>query len=259
MTLLSRATAQENLACVSLFHEADLLPSGYLRIETVFRYPDGTSIEIFVAPTDLLPTIRLTDLGQTSAWLLNLQLKPWLSRKRRGFIEDALHTYGVKQSGGELILEIDGMAHLADGVIRLSQACLRVADLSFTRRSSLQSTFEEEVEDVLNDAELPYDSNPEVIGKYGNKISLNFAVQGSHTKSLVLTLGSQSPSAAHTLANEVFRKWHDLDQPGRLEQRVTLFDDRADVYREEDLERLKGASSVLPFSDRRSVGVVLAA
>lgn len=259
MSTITVDAAKKLLGHVSLFRDVDVLPAGHLRIETAFRYPDGTSIDIFVSPPDLLPGLRLSDQGQTNAWLLDLQIKAWLSKKRRAFIEDALHTYGAQQAGGELVLQIDGPAALSDGVIRLSQACLRVADLTFTRRSSLQSTFAEEVEEVLSDAELPYETGPEIVGKYGKPVPVDFSVQGAHSKSLVLTLASQNPSAAHALSVEIFRRWHDLDLPQVTEQRVTLYDDRSNAYREEDLKRLQESSNVLPFSDRKGVRDLLAA
>lgn len=257
--MLTQEEAYKLLSSVSLVRSADMLPSGYLRLETPFKYPDGTSIDVFVEPKALLPEIRLSDLGQTTGWLLNLQMKPWLSRKRRALVDDALSTYGVAQSGGELVLDIPEAAALPDGIIRLSQACLRVADLSFTRRSSLQSSFLEEVEEVLDDSELSYTANAEVLGKFGNVVRVDFSVEGRRSKSLVLTLGSQNPSAAHTLANEVFKRWHYLNVSARPEQRVTLFDDRSSVYRDEDLKALEEVSTVLPFSDRNGVRELLAA
>jgi hypothetical protein len=69
----------------------DRLQTGPLRIETVFLYPDGASIDLFITQDlSLFPSFRLTDPGQTMAWLLDLQVKPWLSRKRQGFLDDAL-------------------------------------------------------------------------------------------------------------------------------------------------------------------------
>ena len=110
------------LGQVSLVRSADELPSGHVRIETPFKYPDGSSIDVFLEPRTLIDETRLSDLGQTTAWLLDLQVKPWLSKKRQAFVEDALRTYGVEQSGGELILLVPRPAELAEGVIRLAQA-----------------------------------------------------------------------------------------------------------------------------------------
>ncbi len=64
---------------------------------------------------------------------------------------------------------------------------------------------------------------------------------------------------AHIQAKEIFRRWYDLDVPERPEQRVTVFDDSVDVYRDEDLERLKSLSDVIALSDRRALVDLLAA
>jgi hypothetical protein len=48
--------------------------------------------------------------------------------------------------------------------------------------------------------------------------------------------------------NEVFRKHYDLDIPQRGEQRVTVFDDRVDVYRSEDIDRLRDVCEVVLLS-----------
>lgn len=250
--------AKAALSGVSIAEHVDALSSGHVRIETAFRYPDGTSIEVFVAPENLLHR-RLTDLGQTTAWLLNLRVKPWLSAKRRQQMEDALRTYGATQEGGELIVDAEKTEPLVKGVIRLSQACLRVADLSFTRRTSLQTEFAEDVEEFLGDSDLPYQANIEVPGRYGKLVRVDFAVEGKKSKSLVLALASQNISAAHTASTEVFRKWYDLSVLDRPEQKVTIFDDRSNAYREEDLKRIKDLSDLIPFSDRGTVKELLAA
>lgn len=250
---------KELVSNVSLVRNADLLPTGYIRLETVFRYPDGSSIDVFLAPQNLLPGHRLTDLAQTTAWLLDVQVKPWLSKKRRMFVEDAIRTLGVAQKGGELFVDVSELSQIADAVTRLGQACLRVADLLFTRRASLQTSFAEDIEEVLADADLPYESAVDIEGRYGRVVRVDFSVQGARARSLVLGLSSHNASAAHTAANEIFRKWHDLREPQRTEQRVTLFDDRSNAYRDDDLKRLEEVSVIVPFSDREGVRELLAA
>lgn len=250
------ATVESKLQCISLFQEVDTLKSGVIRIETVFKYPDGTSIEVFIKPPNLLET-RLTDMGQTTAWLLDLQVKPWLSKKRRQLVEDALRTFDVKQIGGELVTDIQDIKQLPDGVIRLSQACLRMADLIFTRRYSLQGGFNEEVEEILSDFELSYESNYEATGRFGKIVPIDFYVRGRQKSSMILTLASANQSAAHTLSNEIFRRWYDLDSSDRREQKVTVFDDRSNAYRQDDLERLSQQSTVVPFADRDGLRMLL--
>jgi len=243
----------------SLVRGASVLPSGYLRLETPFRYPDGTSIELFLPREPSGPGVRLTDLGQTTEWLLHLRLKPWLSQRRQALLDSVLRIFSAHQDGGQLVVELDDIKDLASGVIRLAQCCLRVADLSYTRRASLRTGFAEEVEELLGDSDLAYAPGAEIAGRGQRQVHVDFVVRGATSRSLILAIASQNASAAHARANEVFRSWYDLDMPERTEQRVTVFDDRSQAYRDDDLARLEELSLVLPFSDREGLRTVLAA
>lgn len=118
--------------------EADMLPKGHIRIQTGFLYPDGSSIDVFVVndPKEpLLPPSRLSDFGQTMAFLLNHDVKPWSSKKRRIQLEDAVSLYGVELAGGALEKRITNTQEsLSEAIILLGQACLRMSDLLFTKR-----------------------------------------------------------------------------------------------------------------------------
>lgn len=52
---------------------------------------------------------------------------------------------------------------------------------------------------------------------------------------------------------------YDLDAPLRHEQHVTVYDDRHDVYRPEDLERIKDLSELIALSARQDLVALLAA
>jgi Domain of unknown function DUF1828 len=106
----------------------DRVPTGYLRMETAFLYPDGSSIEVFlIEPAGSSERLKLSDLGQTTAWLLDVQVKPRISKKRRTRLENTIRLYGVRQEGGALEYPLDSLEELPQGVVRLAQACLRVA------------------------------------------------------------------------------------------------------------------------------------
>ena len=248
------------LAGHPLVRNVDRLPRGHVRLETVFLYPDGSSVDVFL-PEDgpLVPPSRLSDLGQTTGWLLDVQVKPWLSKKRQRFVEDALRLYGVVLRGGALERDLHSLDELVEGVVHLGQACVRVADLTYTRRSSLQLDFAEDLEEVLADTALEYESNMELEGRFGKRVRVEFLVRGAHLSSAVLTLASGSAPQAHIVANEVFRRWYDLNIPARNERRLTVFDDRVDVYRDDDLTRLADVSQVVAFSDKQTLRDLLAA
>lgn len=250
---------QQRVTGHELVRGTDQVPRGHIRLETAFLYPDGGSVDVFVVDGPGGVPAKLSDLGQTISWLLDVQVRPWLSKKRQRFVEDTLRIYGVEQTEGALELPLERVEDLIPGVVRLGQACVRVADLIYTRRSSLQLAFDEEVEEVLADSELTYEPNKDLRGRAGRVVRVDFLVQGARTKSAILGLSSGHPSKAHSVANEIFRRWYDLDIPERSEQKVTIFDDRVDVYRPEDLERLEELSRVVALSERTTIRDLLAA
>ena len=64
----------------ALVQQCDVVASGALRMLTPFQYPDGSQIDLFIEETKPLLGARiLSDLGQTTSYLLDLQVKPWAS------------------------------------------------------------------------------------------------------------------------------------------------------------------------------------
>jgi hypothetical protein len=248
---------REAVRTYSLIGEIDRLRKGHLRIATELRYPDGTSVEVFLLKTDGPPFI-LSDLGQTTAWLLTVQIRPWLSKKRLSLVEDVLKVNDIAQSGGAFEYRFSKLEDLPRAILRLSQGCLRIADLTFTKRNPLQSVTREELEEALLDMDVPFDVDVELLGRYGKPIRIDFLTKRAGKESSILTLSGVTPASAHSTSNEIFRKWYDLSSPSRHENKITVFDDRKDVYQEEDLSRLKDMSILVPLSDRKSLSEIVA-
>lgn len=245
---------------------AQLPRPGHIRIETKVLYPDGSHVDVFVRSSgpllqELPEPFVLSDLGQTTAWLLDVGVRPWLSKKRQQIVTDTLRVFGATQAEGELRLTLDPTDDLSAGILRLAQTCLRVADLTFTRRASLIMPFAEDVEEIFADAELTYEPSVDLVGRFGNPVSVDYLVTGKQTKSAVLALTSATAPGAHAATNEVFRKWYDLaGTAGWDRQAVTIFDDRRQsIFRDDDLKRLADESLVLGFSERQAIVAALAA
>lgn len=244
----------------SLVRSVDLLDKGHVRLETEFLYPDGSNIDLFVeGDTPLLTPSRLSDMGATTSWLSDMQVEPWKSKKRESLLQEALRQYRVTRDGGKLATDITSIDGIVSDVVRLGQACLRMADLIYTRRSSLRTSINEEVEETISDFELPYETSVDLEGRYGKVVVVDFLVKGPSNSSAILTLSSPNASQAHVQANEVFTRWYDLDDPSRRENRITVFDDRNDSYRDQDLRRLKDMSDVVGLSDKTTLQDLLAA
>ena len=192
---------EKRVAGHALVRGVDRLPRGHIRLETAFLYPDGSSIDVFVkdqASEPLLPSHTLSDLGQTTSWLLDMQVKPWQSKKRQQIVLDILKVHGVKQEGGAFEIAMRNYDELMDDVVRLGQACARVADLTFTRRTSLQSGVDEELEEVLADFSLEYVPKAELKGRFGAPVKVDFLVRGQHLESALLTLSSANSNTSHS-------------------------------------------------------------
>jgi hypothetical protein len=262
---------RSQLSGSSIVRSIDGLPRGHVRIATALQYPDGTMIDVFLrlAPLEAAAysanpgatSVVLSDMGNTAAWLLDVGVRPWQSKKRQAFLDDALEVLGVGQRGGELTVEVKPGDELGPAVLRLGQACMRVADLTFTRRASLVNPFTDDVEEMLVDLDLSYEPNVDLPTRLGTPVRVDYVVTGPKRRSAVAALTASAPASAHAISNEVFRKWLLLAQtPGSPDARVTILDDRVlDVFRLDDLALLGEVSDVLGFSSRDQIAQALAA
>lgn len=234
----------------SLVLECDVIKNGMLRMATPFQYPNGGQIDLFLGrQQDLFQDWVLTDLGQTTAYLLNLHIRPWTTKKRKILISDICETLGVRQVGGEfqINLEKSEIKNLPDAMVRLSQSCIRVADLALTQRFAAVSPFKEEFEEYLDSVDLQYEPSIILPGQFGRDVEIDFKVHGQKAISLVHTLSSGNSSAAHQLSNELFSRWYDLSNYQDKFNFMTVYDSNNDVFREPDLARLGDRSAVFGF------------
>lgn len=252
-TIIDRAQSAK------LVRAVDRVPKGHLRIETYLQYPDGSSIEVFVPWPEMLVSKRISDFGQTMAALLQMQVKPTSSTKRRSLFEETLRQFGVVQSGGALEAPYETSEDLGGAITRLAQACFRVSDLSFTRRPATLGSFDERFEEFLSDLEVPYELGALLEIGRDRAVKVDFLVSRPKIDAAILTLSTGSQQQAHNRSNEIFTRWYDLEQAGRIERRITVFDDGYDVYAPRDLDRLAGISTLVPASDRAAMAESLLA
>lgn len=224
------------------------LPTGPVRFGTAFQYPDGSLVDLFLDcdPGGLFPLNRLTDFGRTLQWLDCLNFKIHSNEKRSKEFDGILKVLDVNHEGGEIHVALESQndpVEVKRSIIRLGQACSRVADLSFMRRSpSRASVFRQEVEQILQDGAIEYKSNVILTGQFENSVPVDFLTQ---SQTAILTLSSANHDYAHKSANEVFRRFFDL--PTWPSPKLTVYDDRLESYREEDLSRLRQVGLVVPF------------
>jgi hypothetical protein len=252
----------KKLRGTALVHEVDLVPKGHTRIQTGFFYPDGSSVDLFIERENGLlaglEPVKLTDFGNTFSWLGQVGVDPQKSPRRREIVKDVLTTYDVREAGGALELRVP-RADLATGIVRLGQACLRIADIVYTLRVPSVSQFSEEMEEFLGEAGLDYESGAQISVRDDVNVKVDFRVRGVRAESAVMLLSAETKVAhyAKQKAEHVFVVFSDLGEWSG--QRITAFDDRTDIYANADIRRLDKCSTVVPFSDRDSLRSLLQA
>ncbi len=220
----------------------------YQRIRTPYLYPDGDNIDLFCKYEGDVVTV--TDLAETTGWLRMQTISPSRSVKQNQLIADTCMTHGVEFDRGMLQARCQPKDSLAMVITHVAQAAFRVSDLWFTFRSRAVESITDEVADYLTERELPFRRREKLTGRSTKNWFVDFRV-GDPEKSnaLVYVLSTANRAAAHRVAEHVVAAWHDLDHLKSKSLRfVSLFDDTADVWAEENYKLVGSLSKVSHWS-----------
>ena len=220
------------------------------RIRTPYLYPDGDNIDLFCeVQSDI---ITVTDLAETTGWLRMQSPSPHRSPKQNRFISDACETHGVEFYRGMLQARCRPEDNLADVVTRVAQAALRVSDLWFTLRyRSGEESITGEVAEYLTDLQVEYERSKKLTGRSMRTWNVDFHVRTVARSSLVYVLSTGNRSTAYRVTDHVVAAWYDLNHHSvgqEALQFVSLFDDTADVWADEDFRRVEDLSTLAFWS-----------
>ena len=223
----------------------------YIRIRTPFLYPDGDVIDLFYKEEQGFAT--LTDLGETLRWLRMQTMSQKKSVKQRQLINDICLNHGIEFYRGMLTVRLKQEDDFAQAVTRLSQAALRVSDLSFTFRSRSAESFADEVEELLQSRHIPFERKPSIPGRSGTIWRPDFRARLPQRSTFVSVLSTANRATAKEIAAYASAEWHDLSNwavgPEAV-RFISLFDDTIDVWTEEDYRLVKEISEVAYWSRR---------
>jgi hypothetical protein len=221
----------------------------YVRLRTPFLYPDGDVIDLYYSDRSGTPT--LTDLGETIRWLRMQSASLKRSPKQQQLIQDVCQTHGVEFFKGMLILRLAPQTRLADGVMRLAQAALRVGDLWFTMRTRTVQSAVDEIAEFLTERNIPTERAEKLVGRSGRGWTVDFHTRTPQRSALVYVLSTGSRAAARSVTEHVVAAWYDLNllASGADALRfVSLFDDTMDVWAPEDFKLVEPLSEIARWS-----------
>ncbi|MBK5940045.1 DUF1828 domain-containing protein [Halochromatium roseum] len=222
----------------------------HTRIRTPFLYPDGDNIDLFI--TEKHGGLIVSDLGETLRWLRSQTLSPKRTPKQNAMIADVCLTHGIEQYKGTLLARCRSGMTLAAVTLRVAQACLRVSDLWFTFRTRAVESTADEVSDFLAERDIPFDRRPKLMGRSGRGWRPDFHIILPQQGSLVSVLSTGNRASARPVAEHTLAMWHDLNQltyGAEALRLISLFDDTADVWQDEDFTLLDSLSEVRRWSE----------
>ena len=230
----------------------------YQRIRTPYLYPDGDNIDLFCKVEGDVVTV--SDLAETTGWLRMQSAALRRSPKQARLIEDACVTHGIEFYRGMLQARCRPGEELAQVVTRVGQAALRVSDLWFTFRTQAVESITDEVADFLTEREFGFERAQKRAGRSGRGWTVDFHVRTEWRSSLVQVLSTGNRAAAHRVSEHVLAVWHDLSHlavgPKALTF-VSLFDDTADIWTDEDFRLVESLSTVSRWSRPDEFAAVL--
>jgi hypothetical protein len=120
---------------------------GRFRVFTPFQFPDGDNLAIVLRRIG--ETWVLSDEGHTLMHLSYSIDEADLTRGGRArIIEDALTSFSIQESDGELALPVKGEAY-GEALFDYVQALLKITDVTYLTRDRIQTTFLEDLRNTI--------------------------------------------------------------------------------------------------------------
>lgn len=226
-------------------------PRGRVRVRTPMLYPDGGVVDVFVVERG--DARYVTDFGEALGWLQMKSDVDERSPKQMQLIQGICRTLRIELRAGQLELPATSLEQIGEAVLRLAQAVVQVADVSFTMRTLDAGSMRDEVGEWLSSRDIGYERGIRLNGSSGKKWTIDYRTDTNGRTSLVSLLSTGSKSAAMRQTEHVVAGWVDLRHLRERESELamlSLFDDTRDVWNEEHFRLAEQMSEVALWSQR---------
>ena len=213
------------------------------------QYPDGGIVDVFVDERGA--TWCVTDFGEALGWLGLQSVSDRRSAQQDAVIEDVCRALRVTLRRGQLELLVTASDDLGEAVLRIAQAVVRVADVSFHSKPRAPSELRERVGQWLSLKQVPFESRYRLDGGAGEQWTVDYRTTAEGRISLVWLLGGDSKRAARQRAEHVVAGWYGLRhlrENGNGPAMISLFDDTREVWEKEHFRMVESLSEVALWS-----------
>ena len=230
--------------------ECSLAPQGAVRVRTPFMYPDGDTVDVFVEERDV--GYLVTDYGEAVGWLRMQSFSDKMTATQRRMVEDVCLTLNIELERGQLTLRDVPPSTLSEAVHSLGQAAVRVSDLWFLLRPQAIDSIADEVDEWLRERNFDFERKKQRNGRSGRVWTIDYEVIAEARTSFVFLLSTGSQSWARRLSERVVAECADLSHLVQHQSDasfVSLFDDTANVWRDEDFALVERFSRIVTWSE----------
>lgn len=208
-------------------------PDGALMLRTHFRFPDGDGYPIHLAETST-GELRLSDRGHTMMHIsYDHDVDSFMDGTRRMLLDRIMGESGLKWDGGAFCYDTSP-EQLSAAVFHFGQSLTRIYDLTFLSRSSVGSSFYDDLAEYLlravDESKIEQDYLPEVPN--AEAYPVDYRIEGNNDVPLFLYGVPNRDKARLTTIMLSFFHRHELEF-----ESILVFENQTDIPRM-DLARL---------------------
>ena len=220
---------------------------GRALVYTPLQMPDGTLVTVWIDEAGDCP--RATDGGE-ALFVLRLaapdcELTPHLRR----LVDEAAAVYGVAFERGEVVAPLNSGRNLAETVLAVAQASLRVSCLAYACRDPEERNLHRELGEVLSGAGIRAEGSVPCTGASGREWPVSYVVDDGGSTALIVIVSGGTPGQASAVAEYMAPVFEDLrDGFAGTPKFIAVFDDTEVEWPDAAIRRLAKFAEVVPWS-----------
>lgn len=230
-------------------------PEGeFLAVTTPFTYPDGDQIDVFVVSRRDRKRIALSDLGETTSYLLMHGIDVTTSPRRQALVEEVCAEHGITFNRGQIACVVADMDRFTDRLMAIGQTMVQVLDLLYTGREVHGISFKDDVAEYLSLIEgVAVIRAPRIQRLASIPHRVDLEVRRFGLQWYIKALSSGSRGAANRQVSETVRLWDFVQRKTNLNSQrlLTIIDDTIDVWEPDWLDQMAAHSTVVAWTGER--------